>query len=226
MATLETEASLERSGLATEFDPLAEFIRCIPELVNIARDEANFRSISYRRFHVGAALIAATADRKRFGLITGANIKPDPSFPKYCAEMCAIDLAEALKFEEIAGIVVAGTSDPDKIRDVTGRVTPTLHCCTDCQARMESSPLVHDDTLIVTTSLESSFGQVHSFAEMRSRYAIEPEEAAVFEVPVFDITTHNWGDRAAVYEELVHQNSGEFSPAMLAKLALSPRVRI
>ena len=153
--------------LMDDFDPYHAFVGLLPRFVDLARDAAARRAVSYRQFHVGAALYAGNDTFSDVATIDGANTKVRAEEPKRCAEMSVLDQVKALGFSRVLGMVIAGTSDRDEIKAVNGRATPTLHPCAECRAQMADSGLFEDSSLIVTVSTESDVYQVHNYGELQ-----------------------------------------------------------
>lgn len=88
-------------------------------MVRMARYGAASEAISYRDFHVGASAYAVKFDGSKPPVaLGGANYKPDKQTSKYCAEMDVIDHLEGDDYDQVIGIVIAGTTDPAEIREV------------------------------------------------------------------------------------------------------------
>jgi cytidine deaminase len=147
------------------FDPYHAFVGLMPRFIDLARDAARMRAISHRNFHVGAVAYAGDTTLSRVATLDGANVKRTKEDPKYCAEMSVIDQAQGLGFSKVLGLVVAGTSDPEKIKSVSGVATPTLHPCDACRKKMTASGLFQESSLIVTVSTDEDAYEVHSYGE-------------------------------------------------------------
>jgi cytidine deaminase len=206
--------------LFDRFDPYQAFVGSVPQFVNLARHAAETRAHSYRNFHVGAALYAGNDDFSEVIALHGANSKPSENHPKRCAEMDVIDQAEALGFTRGLGLVVAGTSDAEKIMDVNGRVSSTLHPCKECREKMADSGLITDESIIITVSTEEDVYQANSHREMERAWE---SDIGVEEMKLLRYNPITWRWIVASYEKRLRAfhkaNRGQ-----VARLALSETV--
>lgn len=207
-----------------EYDPYHAFVSAVPFMVDMARYSADNMARSYRGFHVGAALFALATDQST-GILTDGNKKLNPHSEKICAEKSVLLQAEINGYDQAIGLVIAGTSDAELIKGVTGKATPTLHPCDSCRGLLEASPIVSDDTLIVTVGVDSDAHQTHTFAELQSYYKESGGEnigdAHFHEDPNFK----NWNIRQYVYDYMVSDakilETSNVSRAEIARMALS-----
>jgi cytidine deaminase len=198
------------------FDPHHAFVALMPRFVELAREAAQKQAVSYRHFRVGAVMYAGNQAFSTVATIDGANHKPHKAHPKHCAEMSVIDQAEALGLSTVLGVIVAGTSDPEKIKAVNGRATRTLHPCAECRDRMVQSGLFKDESLIITVSTEEDVYEVRTHSELQEYWRQEPEEA--IEAPVtYNLTQWPW--RQLVYGRNMAEVP-DSQPWSIAKLAL------
>lgn len=107
---------------------------------------------SYRGFGVGAAGLAFRSDRHiwdgQAGRVIGFNSKTHPDdAEKCCAERRMFDMAVALGYEQLVGIVVVGPHQKD---DTTGHECTTLHPCILCRTMMRDHPLAWPQMPIIT----------------------------------------------------------------------------
>lgn len=204
----------------------SQFISAVPLMVRMARYGANSEALSYRDFHVGASACSVSYDGSKPPMVVGgANYKPDKITPKYCAEMDVIDHATEGGYDEIIGMVIAATDDPEEIQAIMDRVTPTLHPCDACQAKMEKSHLVTPDTLVVTVALDSDKAQVHTFDELQMIYELEEEAGRAIMAPTIDLDLANWHERERAFD-LIMQSSADNDPVSAARLVLSANVNL
>lgn len=154
-----------------------EGVRNLGMLIGKAID-AKENALSYRDFRVGAAALAAfypSNDREmwRYGIITGANAKPEPNDTiNVHAEHTVMTTAKTLKKPNdslsIPLLVIAGDLQPDQ---QSGVASPTLHPCGVCrEAFCEADSPVSDDTLIVTIDPDYREYQWFTSAELRAFY--------------------------------------------------------
>jgi cytidine deaminase len=203
--------------LQNGFDPYHAFVGLMPRFVDLARSAAEERAVSYRDFHVGAVLYAGNEACSRVATLDGANQKISPSHPKRCAEMDVIDQAEALGFSRVVGMVIAGTSDPEKIKGVMGVATPTLHPCDVCRDRMVDCGLFDDGSLIVTISTEEDRYEVHTYDEMMQRWQSPETARTETSTATFDVTQWPW--RQLAYGRNLDETP-DSQPWRVAKFAL------
>ncbi len=174
---------LFEAATGRDYDPWFTFIQLMPGMFQLARDAARDEAISYRNFHVGAAIYAINEQTRETAILSAGNKKANPDVEKYCAERSVIDQVEMLwgrkaieeRHARAIGLVVAGTTDKSKIAEVTGRVTPTLHPCDSCRNLFEESLLIRSDTLVVSIGDTSDVHQVHSVAELQKFYLDEDQ---------------------------------------------------
>jgi cytidine deaminase len=185
-----------------EVDPYSTFISSVPTMVELARSAAANEARSYRKFHVGAAIFAVNHDLNRLAIFAGANTKLSPADPKYCAEMNVIDQAEQAGCDEAIGIVVAATGNKQKIKEVTGKATDTLHPCMDCIQKFEDSPIVHEDTFILTAATDAKNFQVHTVNQIQDVYTGSYDDSIAPFAPTRDIDFEfgAWPMRQSMYD--------------------------
>ncbi len=139
---------------------------------------AEFRKIaksSYRNFHVSAGAMAIKG--ARIGRVLGYNIKLDETdLVNIHAEDLVLAKASDYGFDKISVLAVIGPTQEDH---ASGRHTPTLHPCGRCRERLRESPLISDDTLIVTakpdfTAIElATLGDIEKVHETNDSSGIE-----------------------------------------------------
>lgn len=204
-----------------EADSYSQFIAAVPLMIKMARYAAMNEAISYRGVHVGASAYAIKFDgSKGPTVIGGANYKPDKSSPKYCAEMDVIDQLEEDGYDEILGMVVAGTMDQEIIKSIMGRPAPTLHPCQACREKMTKSGLITTDTIILTIGLESDRYQVHTIPDLRFIYETEEKEGVSMMSSAEERRLEYWPERQNVFDSLTRDDmNNDFARA--ARLVLS-----
>ncbi len=105
----------------------------------------------YRSFGVGAAALVFRNDRHLWeggtGTTIGYNSKQTPVGRKCCAERRLFNVASAMKWQRIVGIVVVGLYQPD---DTSKHECTTLHPCLECREMMRDHPLARMDMPIIT----------------------------------------------------------------------------
>ncbi|HSH18056.1 MAG TPA: hypothetical protein VK978_01595 [Candidatus Saccharimonadales bacterium] len=203
------------------YDAGGSFVASVPLMAQLARIAAANLAYSYRGLHVGAAGMFVDSDNN-LDILTAGNLKSKKNKEKVCAEKQ--DLAKAVKRGAIkaVGLVVAGPTDVELIKGITGRESPTLHCCEECRIMMEDHPLVDDETPIVTVGLNSNVYQSHGNKQLRDLYA---GVDGVRESAAYDLE-YNWEKRQDMYrynavaERMIDEDQRR-SPAVLARLALS-----
>ncbi len=204
----------------------SQFVSAIPLMVNMARHGAENEAFSYREFHVGASAYAVKFDGSKPPIVIGgANYKPDQDTPKYCAEMDVIDHATEDGYDHIIGMVIAGTDDPEEIRAVMNRITPTLHPCGACQTKMDNSRLITPETIIVTIALDSDKAQIHTFDDLKMVYEVEEQAGNAIQSPVAELDLANWGQREDAFDAIT-QATADVDPVRVTRMALSSTVRL
>ena len=192
-----------------------------PYLFRQARYMAVEGAQSYRKFHVGAVLLGTKEGEQESEIITGANYKPYPEAPKYCAEMDVLDQAKESGVDRVTALVIAGTSVASKIREVSPFLTPTLHPCGACQSKMQSSDIVDRDTLIFTTALEPPYYfEVHTYDELQLLYMNDDQSDTRFTQPRYQSSEKVWRYRQERYQQL-HDNSNRLIDSVrIAQIAI------
>ncbi|MFA5954544.1 MAG: hypothetical protein WC817_03360 [Patescibacteria group bacterium] len=144
--------------------------------------DASKLAISYRDFRVGCAVLAWRPRRQsaepwqidedpadylcnRWATFTGANLKPEKSGPKICAEQIAVNSARMAHYTRIIGIVVVGEPQSD---DDSGLTHDTLHPCVICRRLLAALPEMRSDTRILTGGLHGDRIRIreYSFEEL------------------------------------------------------------
>ncbi len=203
------------------FDPYREFVAGVPELVRKSRLAYEDETYSYRGFKVGATGLFWVPNTRDTVSLSAGNLKREGKL-KFCAEQRLLARARKAQYTQAIGLVITGTTDKRKIAEVTELPTPTLHPCEECRSVLGQNKIMTDDTLILTTGIESSYFQVHRFGELVTRYAEDEVEALQYTNIASDLD--NWDHRVEVYDGLVRGISNpDISRAYLAQMAiLSP----
>ncbi|MDB5166240.1 MAG: hypothetical protein JWM37_312 [Candidatus Saccharibacteria bacterium] len=139
-------------------------------MIDRARAQIN-NAYSYRNFPVGAVALAVGDDPSVGIFFSAPNVKKSVHANKVCAEKRLVRSAERAGVRAIVGIVVAGTTDQEKIAEVTPFKTPTLYCCEECVETLDGSYAASDDTLITTVGIEKDIYEVQRFGSLRLSYA-------------------------------------------------------
>lgn len=112
----------------------------------VRTSEFREKAMSYRGFNVGAG--AMVLQGNRVGRVFGFNAKFDETDSvNIHAEDLVTAKATDAGFDRISVLAVIGPIQEDH---VSGRCMPTLHPCGRCREMLRESPLISDDTLIVT----------------------------------------------------------------------------
>ena len=184
-----------------QFDPGREFIRAVPTLVERARIAATTEAKSHRDVHVGAAGYAVNLPNADSGIYVAGNIKPNRHITTQCAEKLMLEKARKAGFTVVAGIVVASTLNNEEIESIVEARPATLPPCSPCTSYFVDSPLMREDTPIVTVAVGDDRRQVHLNAELRANY-IDGDLTELEKAPVrfgFD----NWDRRVDIYDTLL-----------------------
>ena len=140
----------------------------LPTLLIFSRLEAQ-RAYSYRDFKVGASVFSIIEGAPFWSIDSAGNTKNERR-PKVCAEKKSLKRSSKMGMTKTLAVVVAATTDIDKIEEVTFLRTPTLHPCDECRGLFDEFPVARDDTLIISTGYENDVLQVHTHAELREAY--------------------------------------------------------
>ena len=203
-------------------DPYSIFLEKIPSMADDARYASEADGFSYRNFLVGAAIFAVDKSTHETITLASGNLKVKSTKEKVCAEKRVLNKAKKAGFDTAIGLVIAGVSDVELIKEVTGVPTPTLHPCHDCRGLFDEHSMVNDDTLIISVGLEEDIYQVHNFREMYNLYADNSNE--ILDQP----TGHgfnDWNQTVEMYNHLAWAedtvpHSGQRSRSQLAQMAL------
>lgn len=160
----------DRTIRLADGDPYATLVKEHPYMIDRARQEIG-NAHSYRGFLVSAVALAVNEDATVGYFFSASNVKKNPNARKVCAEKRVVRSAERAGMRAIVGLVVAGTTDPDLIAEVTPFRTPTLYCCEECVDLLDHSYAAHDDTLITTVGDEKDIYEVQRFGNLRLAYA-------------------------------------------------------
>lgn len=221
-----------KHGSEADSDRYRRFIEVVPLLAECARRAMELEAHSYRGFVVGAAAEVIHPKTSELTIFAAGNSKPKHK-AKFCAEQRVVArIRKEDKKHEIdylTGLVVAGTTDPIKIAEVTDFETPTLHPCPDCRNTFIGHQLVRNHALIVTTGLSQETGegiyQAHTIEELRRYYDDGDQDSLSENVQTFA----NWDERLRIYDHLSLAESTlskkkQRPPWQLAKMALTTRI--
>lgn len=197
-------------------DPYRSFIEAVPRMVGFARVAANELASSYRNFNVGSALYLFYPELNRAELFHAGNTKREGQ-EKVCAEQKVLGQAarsaEKLSIrtghpvqQEVAGLVIAGTTEIDEIEAVTQLRTPTLWSCQTCISDYDVNPSVSEDTLLVMTGRrvrgDDERYQVFSVGQMRRLYLGKTTEVDSQQTQ-YGFDSPAWQQRVARYDALM-----------------------
>ena len=121
----------------------------IPRFIDLAAKGAREQAVSYRDFKVGASAYAISASGLLAAYLFGANYKPSREADKYCAELDVLNKAQRRGLDRIVALAIYGPAD---FGDVNMLQSLTLHPCDQCRNMLDASPLLTDDTLIITAN--------------------------------------------------------------------------
>ncbi len=182
-----------------------------PDLLARARDNANTRADSYRNFHVGAVGVALD-DIGEYVVVDGWNTKEDPKAEKVCAEDRVLAAAMGANAVRMVAMIVVGTSDVDKIREVNpNHPHPTLRPCDRCTERISKSSLITDNTVIITAGIEDDIAQIFTSGHLETDKN-EPWASASF-------NPKNWAKARRVFGEGISSTRYEVVHPLFALLA-------
>lgn len=135
--------------------------------LNRAR-EARELAVSYRKFKVGAAVIALSLGSPRFEIMTGVNVKPDQdSNMNVHAEQSALQKVTDRGYTHIAALALVGETQNDQ---QSGHDMHTLHPCGLCRAFLSQSEAIDADRTLIVSALPDlktiemyDLNQLHQF---------------------------------------------------------------
>jgi hypothetical protein len=133
---------------------------------------------------------------KKIGAFVGANQKLSKDTPKRCAEMKALGEAKKADYRFPLAIFVAGTTDRELIKDVTGHATATLSPCEPC------SHLMHESTVIVAVGHDEDVFEAYTGKELWGLYGND-ETAHMPQHPIGDPGFAQFTGARALYEASV-----------------------
>lgn len=146
-------------------DRYALFLRYQFDLEREALSQAIFEAENYRRFNVGASILASNGkDLEIFG---GANIMNGEGHPKVCAEQQALKYAFLNEYYDVLNVCVVGEPQPDK---ESGLVSLTLHPCGDCRKLMTIRERLSPETLIYTFTFTRNHTELHTLQDIIKRH--------------------------------------------------------
>jgi|GEM_PF-2484059 hypothetical protein len=209
-------------GPEAEVDPWHLFVQLVPYLADQARERLAAHTItgnetwhSYRGFPVLAAGFGWDPIGLRSKTFITGNLKRAPK-QKVCAEKRLLGQMRDGRnpFSQLVGIVVAGTTDPKLIADITDRPRATLPPCFDCYVDLANSTLPHvqENMPIVTVGLKTDMFQVCTPKELKAYYSGQETSES------FDIvhpTMENWEQRIFEYQRLLMGKKLEEPQALL-----------
>jgi len=138
----DVEASSWLGGHTFERFQLGDFV------LQLLLETAEFRNraMSYRNFNVAAGAWALSG--RRYGRMLGYNVKiDDTDAVNIHAEDLVVQKAQDADLARIAVLTVIGPTQEDH---ASGARFRTLHPCGRCRGRLSDSPLLSNDTLVVT----------------------------------------------------------------------------
>lgn len=167
----------------------------LPKLAAHARAAAEQKSISYRKFSVGAAVYVLDPVERRAAILYGANFTPFPGSPKRCAEMEVLEKAYRGGYARVDAIAVSGPLQTD---EKSGLVSPTLHPCSSCRDLIRRHPLIYPDTMLLTAD---ETGEAHEVYGMRdffrlhgTNYFDDREDPYEDDQKLAEAIANGWGD--------------------------------
>jgi cytidine deaminase len=143
--------------------------------------EFRARAASYRDFRVSAGAWG-TGEAGRYGRVLGYNVKLDESDTvNIHAEDIVLAKAKQAGLRSISVLAVVAPTQEDH---ASGKETATLHPCGRCRTTLSESPLITDDTLIVTARPDFTAIQLASLSAIRAAHENDDESGiATFHYP-------------------------------------------
>lgn len=118
----------------------------------------------YGGTNVGVCALDSNLEENRWKIFRGFNVKLDPSIPTVCAEMAAWGTSLNAGYSQYDGLIVAGSSDPNRIAHINGLAAPTLHPCYRCRPKLE------DETVVITIAAQSGVLEAHTGEQINKLY--------------------------------------------------------
>jgi hypothetical protein len=187
-----------------ESDMNALVLRFIPEMLELAK--ARRQEAESYRVSVGSALMASRQTSRRSELIflSDSNFKASPQVEKHCAEMGIVERARKEGCTRIEAIVVAGPSSESTIKSISRVDAKTLHPCDVCRGICRCSPLIDNDTMIITYSnARGGIYQAQSFGELDARYKRFEQTGHYQDLVARPYKHSDWSEREKKYTKEV-----------------------
>lgn len=209
-------ASIEVAEFEGRIDPFDAFLRRAPEFLSRVKSDSSHMPESYRGFGVVALAFAYDFENNRYGVFTSGNFKaklrkdvwtPDDieSVPKVCAEMSVVGEALEHNMTRVLGVFVAASGNRQKIQEVTGRATNSLHPCTECRDMLDGSPIVDKNTMVFTAPFWGSRFQFHTVGSLAEEY--EKPESEFRDPNMYSLNNKEWeATRQKYNDELAKRN--------------------
>ncbi len=225
-----TERLVDLSPLGKTIDPYHLFIQLVPQMTDQIRMLRHARATevgneiwhSYRGFPVVAAGFAVNGSDSTSVIINTGNLKASRAKEKVCAEKRMLGRLPKKGMTQLAGIIVASTTNEREIADIIGSPHATLLPCEDCTHLMEHDGHVSPDMPIVTVGLDEDIFQTTTPKELSAFYSCHA-------LPPLGTTPVNgmdkwWAHRVALYGNWAAQRNedprGQPSDALLARVAI------
>lgn len=160
------KSMLYQDGYDKEQTYLSVFGANVLHALHRAR-EARELAVSYRRFDVGAALMAFKLQPATMQIFAGVNIKPEQeSVINIHAEQLALQKIKDFGADIITIVAVVGELQEDT---QSGRLAETLHPCGLCRVKLAESGLVDPDkSLIVSALPDLRTIEMYSFSALQA----------------------------------------------------------
>jgi cytidine deaminase len=144
-------------------------VQSLRRLVETSRQAAEQLAHSYRGFDVGAAMLAQSADGSHSQIFSRGNHTPYAGAAWGCAEKRTIEHIEEEGLSKVLAISVTGPpySNPDH-----GIDAPTCQPCMRCIGLLGESPVITDETLLVTASTGEDFFEVNTVGSLLASHEI------------------------------------------------------
>ncbi len=206
-----------------KFDVYHLFVGMVPFMYDQARFAAENLAESYRDFRVGATAFGVNTVTQSTDIRANGNTKASTHVTTVCAEQKLLKPMQKAGIDKIVGIVVATSAEKHLIDKVNTVEAETLIPCVPCYDRFVASPLMHDDTLLITADLNTERYQVMMFADLKAGYE-NPSSGIIQDLPVHE-GFDNWSVKQSTYDtlaiaEAVLPSEEQRSHALLAKMAI------
>ena len=157
MESTEFKPTIER-GMPEEFEGRWQK-KYLDELKIKAIRALDERSVSYRKFFVGVAILTYNTEKRKYRIDFCGNFKPvkddsEEGETKRCAERRALEKAKKYGSDVVVGIVIASPrTDTEKTEEKKEKTNSTLPSCDECCKMYGQEDMVKPWTKVLTIKI-------------------------------------------------------------------------